>query len=162
MLLVFRPFKVGDFVEVAGTAGSVVKVQVFNTILKSPDNVRVVVPNSQIYGATIKNYNGYDTRRIDLVAGVSYDDDLQVAADTMRSILLADDRVLKDPAPVVAVNELADSSVNFVVRPWCQGSDYWQLRWDLTRALKEGLEKAGCSIPYPQQDVHHKQGAALS
>jgi small conductance mechanosensitive channel len=162
MLLVFRPFQVGDFVEVAGTAGSVVKVQVFNTILKSPDNVRVVIPNSQIYGATIKNYNGYDTRRIDLVLGVSYDDDLQVAADTIRSIVEADDRVLKDPAPVVAVHELADSSVNFVVRPWCQGSDYWALRWDLTRALKEGLEKAGCSIPYPQQDVHHRPGAGAS
>jgi small conductance mechanosensitive channel len=162
MLLVFRPFDVDDFVEVAGTAGSVVKVQVFNTILKSPDHVRVVIPNSQIYGATIKNYNGYDTRRIDMVMGVSYDDDLQVASDTIRRIVEADERVLKDPAPVVAVSELADSSVNFVVRPWCKGSDYWELKWSLTRALKEGLEKAGCSIPYPQQDVHHKQGAVAS
>jgi small conductance mechanosensitive channel len=162
MLLVFRPFKVGDFVEVAGTAGSVEKVEVFNSVLKTPDNVRVVIPNSQIYGATIKNYNGFDTRRIDLVMGVSYDDDLQVAADTMTSILEADERVLKDPAPVVAVHELADSSVNFVVRPWCKGSDYWALRWDLTRRIKEGLEKAGCSIPYPQRDLHVKQGAATS
>jgi small conductance mechanosensitive channel len=160
MLLVFRPFKVDDVVEVAGIVGKVVKVEVFNSVLKTGDNIRVVIPNSQIYGAIIKNYNGYDTRRIDLVMGVSYDDDLQLAADTMTSILLADERVLKDPAPVVAVHELTDSSVNFVVRPWCQATDYWTLRWDLTRAMKEGLEKAGCSIPYPQRDVHVTQGVA--
>ena len=162
MLLVFRPFKVDDVVEVAGIVAKVVKIEVFNSVLKTGDNVRVVIPNSQIYGSIIKNYNGYDTRRIDLVMGVSYDDDMQVAADTMMSILQADARVLKDPAPVVAVHELADSSVNFVVRPWCNASDYWALRWDLTRALKEGLEKAGCSIPYPQRDVHVKQGAGVS
>ncbi len=121
-----------------------------------------MIPNSQIYGAVIKNYNGYDTRRIDMVMGVSYDDDLQVASETMTSIVQADPRVLKDPAPVVAVSELGDSSVNFVVRPWCNPADYWAVRWDLTRALKEGLEKAGCSIPYPQQDVHHQQGAVAS
>jgi small conductance mechanosensitive channel len=159
MLLVFRPFKVDDVVEIAGIVGKVTKVEVFNSVLTTGDNIRVVIPNSQIYGAVIKNYNGYDTRRIDMVMGVSYDDDLQVASDTMTAILQADPRVLKDPAPVVAVHELADSSVNFVVRPWCNAGDYWTLRWDLTRALKEGLEKAGCSIPYPQRDVHVKQGA---
>ncbi len=162
MLLVFRPFQMGDFVEVAGTAGSVVKVQVFNTILKSPDNVRVVIPNSQIYGATIKNYNGYDTRRIDMVMGISYDDDIGVAMQTISSILGADARVLEDPAPVVAVNELADSSVNLVVRPWCRAADYWSLKWDLTRQMKEGLEAAGCSIPYPQHDVHLNQTTTAS
>jgi small conductance mechanosensitive channel len=159
MLLVFRPFKVGDYVEAAGTAGSVEQVGVFNSILKSPDNVLIVVPNSQIYGQTIKNYSGFETRRIDMVMGISYDDDIGVAVETILSILGADERVLKDPAPVVAVNELADSSVNLVVRPWCQGSDYWTLKWDLTRRLKEGLEKAGCSIPYPQRDVHLKQAS---
>jgi len=162
MLLVFRPFQVDDFVEVAGVAGSVVKVDVFNTVLKSPDNVRIVVPNSQIYGSTIKNYAGYETRRVDLVMGISYDDDIALAVETIQGILAADARVLKDPAPVVAVNELADSSVNLVVRPWCQRGDYWALKWDLTRQMKEGLEKAGCSIPYPQRDVHLKQGAGVS
>jgi small conductance mechanosensitive channel len=162
MLLVFRPFKVGDRVEVAGTTGTVVKVEVFNTLLKTADNVRIIVPNSQIYGTTIKNYNAYDTRRIDMVMGISYDDDIGVAVETIHSILGADGRVLKDPAPVVAVNELADSSVNLIVRPWCQASDYGALKWDLTRQMKEGLEKAGCSIPYPQQDVHVMQGAGAS
>ena len=162
MLLIFRPFKVGDYVEVAGTAGSVEQVGVFNSTLKSPDNVRIVVPNSQIYGATIKNYNGYETRRIDMIMGISYDDNIGVAVETINSILEADARVLKDPAPVVAVNELADSSVNLVVRPWCQASDYWAVKWDLTRRMKEELEKAGCSIPYPQRDVHLKQAATAS
>jgi small conductance mechanosensitive channel len=160
MLLLFRPFKVGDFVEVGGTSGSVVEVGIFNSVLKSPDNVRIVVPNSEIYGTTIKNYNGFETRRVDLVMGVSYDDDLALAAETISRVIQSDDRVLADPAPVVAVNELADSSVNFVVRPWCRGEDYWALKWDLTRKLKEELEKAGCSIPYPQHDVHLMQQAA--
>jgi len=162
MLLVFRPFKVGDYVEAAGTAGSVVQVGVFNSTLKSPDNVLIVVPNSQIYGQTIKNYNGFETRRLDMEMGISYDDDIGVAMKTIGSILEADARVLKEPAPVIAVGDLGDSSVNLVVRPWCQGSDYWALKWDLTRRMKEDLEKAGCSIPYPQRDVHLKQGAGAS
>jgi len=162
MLLVFGPFKEGDRVEVAGTEGTVVKVEVFNTVLKTPDNVRVIVPNSQIYGTTIKNYNAYDTRRVDMVMGISYDDDIGVAVETIHSILGADGRLLKDPPPAVAVGELADSSVNLVVRPWCQASDYGALKWDLTRQMKEGLEKAGCSIPYPQHDVHLKQVAGAS
>jgi small conductance mechanosensitive channel len=153
---------VGDRVEVAGTAGTVVRVEVFSTVLKSPDNVLIIVPNSQIYGVTIKNYNGYDTRRVDMVMGISCDDDIGVAVETIQSILGADGRVLKDPAPVVAVDELADSSVNLIVRPWCQASDYGALKWDLTRQMKEGLEKAGCSIPYPQQDVHVMHGAGAS
>jgi small conductance mechanosensitive channel len=162
MLLVFRPFKAGDYVEVGGTAGSVEQVGVFNSTLKSPDNVLIVVPNSQIYGSTIKNYNGFETRRVDMVMGISYDDDIGLAVKTILAILEADPRALKDPAPVVAVNELADSSVNLVVRPWCRGSDYWALKWDLTRAMKEGLEGAGCSIPYPQRDVHLSQASAAS
>ncbi len=154
MLLVFRPFKVGDYVEIAGTAGSVVEMGIFSATLKSPDNVLIVVPNSEIYGKVIKNYNGYDTRRLDLVMGISYDDDIELATTTIRDIVTADERVLADPALLIAVSELADSSVNLVVRPWCAASDYWPLRFDLTRRLKEGLEAAGCSIPYPQRDVH--------
>ena len=114
----------------------------------------ITVPNSQVWGNEIKNYNGFDTRRVDMVMGISYDDDIQVAMDTIREIVAADERVLPEPGVQIAVSELADSSVNIIVRPWCNGADYWALRFDLTRRLKEGLEAAGCSIPYPQRDVH--------
>jgi small conductance mechanosensitive channel len=157
MLLIFRPFTVGHWVEVGGVAGSVREVGIFSTVLFTGDNVRVVVPNSQVYGQTMKNYTANETRRIDLVMGVSYDDDLQVAQDTILQTLRSDERVLEDPAPTVAVSELGASSVDFVVRPWCNTGDYWALRWHLTRRLKEELEAAGCSIPYPQRDVHLHQ-----
>jgi len=154
MLLIFRPFRLGDFVEVAGVAGSVEEIGLFSTTMNTPDNVRIIVPNSAVYGTTIKNYAANDTRRIDLVMGVSYDDDLSLVQETIEKVLRADDRILADPAPFVAVAELADSSVNFVVRPWCNRADYWGLRCDLNRRLKETLEQVGCSIPYPQTDVH--------
>ena len=160
MLLIFRPFKVGDFIDAAGTMGSVMEIGIFSTTLKSPDNIKIVLPNSQVYGQTIKNFNGYDTRRIDLVIGVSYDNDLQVALDTIRSVVTADPRVMAEPEVQIAVSNLGDSSVDIVVRPWCAGADYWALRFDLTRRLKEDLEAAGCSIPYPQRDVHLIQSAA--
>lgn len=153
MLLTFRPFRVGDFVEAAGVGGAVDEIGVFMSTLSTPDNVRITLPNSEISGAVIKNYTAHTTRRIDLVMGVSYDDDLTVAIRTIESVLQGDDRVLSDPAPVVAVNELADSSVTLVVRPWVETADYWGARWDLTKRLKEALEAAGCSIPYPQRDV---------
>lgn len=154
MLLVFRPFRVGDFVDVAGTAGSVQEVGIFSTTMSTPDNVRIIVPNSAIYGQTIKNFSANDTRRVDLVMGIGYGDDIAVAVQTLERVLAGDERVLKDPAPVIAVHELADSSVNLVVRPWCRKEDYWALRWDLTRKFKEELESAGCNIPFPQRDVH--------
>ena len=154
MLLIFRPFRIGDFVEVAGTAGSVQEIGIFSTVLHTPDNVKITVPNSAIYGDTVKNYSANETRRNDLVIGISYDDDIARAIETIRKVLSGDSRVLDDPEPVVAVGELGDSSVNLVVRPWCAASDYWPLRFDLTRRLKEELEAAGCSIPYPQRDVH--------
>lgn len=154
MLLVFRPFKVGDFVDAAGTAGSVESIGVFSTTLNTPDNVKITIPNGSVYGQVIKNFTANDTRRNDMVMGVSYDDDLGTAVDTIKRVVTADARVLKSPEPVIAVAELADSSVNIVVRPWCKKEDYWALRFDLTRKLKEELEKAGCSIPYPQRDVH--------
>jgi len=153
MLLVFRPFRVGDFIEAAGTAGAVEAISIFTTRLNTPDNVGVVIPNSAVWGQTIKNYAANETRRIDLVASISYDDDISLAIRTIRS-LLADVRVLSEPAPTVAVAELADSSVNIVVRPWCKREDYWNLRFDLTQKIKEELEAAGCSIPFPQRDVH--------
>jgi small conductance mechanosensitive channel len=157
MLLTFRPFDVDDYVEVGGSAGTVREVGIFSCLLNTPDNVEIRVPNDQIFGATIKNYSANDIRRIDLVMGVGYDDDLGVAARTCMDTIAADPRVLADPAPQVAVAELGDSSVNLVVRPWVKGADYWDVRFDLTRALKENIEAAGCSIPYPQQDVHMHQ-----
>ena len=154
MLLTFRPFGVGDFVEVGGSAGVVKEVGIFSCLLATPDNIQIRVPNSEVFGKIIKNYSSSDTRRIDLVVGVSYDDDLGVAVRTCMDLVAADPRVLSEPEPVVAVSELGDSSVNLVVRPWVATGDYWTTRWDLTRGLKENLEAAGCSIPYPQQDVH--------
>ncbi len=153
MLLVFRPFRVGDFIEAAGTAGVVDAISIFTTSLNTPDNVGVVIPNSAVWGQTIKNFAANETRRIDLVAGISYEDDIGLAVRTIQA-LMSDPRVLADPAPTVAVAELADSSVNLVVRPWCKREDYWNLRFDLTRKIKEELERAGCTIPFPQRDVH--------
>ena len=160
MLLFFRPFKVGDFIDAGGTTGTVEEIGVFATTMKSPDNIKIVVPNSQVYGQTIKNFNGFDTRRIDLVIGISYDDDISKAIDTIRSVVSADQRVMAEPETLIAVSNLGDSSVDLVVRPWCTGSDYWPLRFDLTRKIKEDLEAAGCSIPFPQTDVHLHQKSA--
>jgi small conductance mechanosensitive channel len=162
MLLIFRPFRVGDYVEVAGTAGSVQEVGIFSTVLHTPDNVKITIPNSAVYGDTIKNYSANDTRRNDLVIGISYDDDIARAIETIRKVLADEPRVLDDPEPTVAVGELGDSSVNLVVRPWCAGGDYWPLRFDLMRKLKEEIEAAGCSIPYPQQDVYLHPDAPTS
>ena len=154
MLLIFRPFRVGDYVEAGGTAGSVVEVGIFTTVLNTPDNVRILVPNSAIYGDVVKNYSTNDTRRNDLSVGIAYGDDIGTAVEVIRKVLAGDERVLSDPAPVIAVGGLGDSSVDFVVRPWCRKEDYWTLRFDLTRKLKEELEAGGCSIPFPQRDVH--------
>jgi len=162
MLLIFRPFQVGDYIEAGGTAGSVQAIGLFSTTLNTPDNVRILVPNSSVYGQTIKNYAANDTRRNDIVIGISYDDDIGLAAETIKRVLAADERVLPEPEPVVAVSELGDSSVNLVVRPWCKKEDYWGLRFDLLRTLKEQLEAAGCSIPYPQRDVHLFETAGKS
>jgi small conductance mechanosensitive channel len=162
MLLIFRPFKVGDFIDAAGVAGSVVEIGIFSTTLNSPDNVKIVVPNSAIYGQTIKNFAANETRRNDMVVGISYGDDIGKAVEVIEGILKSDPRVLAEPAAVVAVSELADSSVNLVVRPWCGKEDYWGLRFDLTRRFKEELESAGCSIPFPQNDVHLHQVSSRS
>jgi small conductance mechanosensitive channel len=154
MLLTFRPFEVGHVVEVGGVLGTVKEVGIFFCLLATPDNVHVRVPNSQIFDFMIKNYTASGTRRVDLVVGVSYDDDLGTAIRTCQDVIASDARVLEEPETVVAVDQLADSSVNLVVRPWVTTDDYWATRWDLTRALKQSLEAAGCSIPYPQRDVH--------
>ena len=154
MLLLFRPFQVGDFIGVAGESGTVESIGVFSTVLNTPDNVRITIPNGKVYGEAIKNFSANERRRVDLTVGVGYDDDLQLAQETLAGILASDDRVLDDPAPTVAVSGLGESSVDFVVRPWCASEDYWSLRFDLTRKIKEELEQAGCSIPFPQRDLH--------
>lgn len=162
MLLVFRPFQKGHFIEAGGVTGSVDSVGIFTTTLNTPDNIRIIMPNSRVWGETIKNYAANDTRRNDMVMGISYDDDISLAMNTIRNVVSNHDRVLADPEPTVAVGELADSSVNILVRPWCRREDYWTVRWDLTRTLKEELEAVGCSIPYPQRDVHLIQPGAAA
>ncbi|GGD49371.1 mechanosensitive ion channel family protein [Lacimicrobium alkaliphilum] len=157
LLLVFRPFKAGDYVEAAGTAGSVKHIGIFTTIFNTPDNKMVIVPNGAIYGDNIVNYSAMDTRRVDMVVGISYDSDLRKAKQILQEMLEADERVLKEPAIQVAVSELADSSVNFVVRPWVATGDYWPLKFDFTEAVKLRFDKEGIGIPFPQMDVHvHK------
>ena len=154
MLIIFKPFKIGDFVEAGGVAAIVEKITVFNTILRSGDNKEVIVPNSQVYGGTIINYSAKPTRRIDLVIGIGYDDDIRKARDLITQVINADERVLKEPAPVVALDELGDSSLNFVVRPWVNAADYWAVKWSLLENIKYTFDENGISIPYPQQDVH--------
>jgi small conductance mechanosensitive channel len=154
MLLIFRPFRRGDLIEAAGVAGGVEAISIFTTTLSSPDNVAIVVPNAAVWGQTIKNYATNPTRRIDMVVGIAYSDNIEGAMDAIRRILAVDQRILQDPAPTIAVGELGDSAVNILVRPWCNRDLYWALRWDLTRAIKEGLERAGCTIPFPERTVH--------
>ena len=160
MLLIFRPFKKGDFVEVAGTAGSVNEVSVFTTILTTPDNKKIIVPNSQVTGGVIVNYSATGTRRVDLVAGIGYSDDIGKAKTVLERIVSSHSAILAEPAPVIEVSELADSSVNFVVRPWVNSADYWRVYWDLTEAIKLEFDKEGISIPFPQRDVHLFQESA--
>ena len=157
LIIIFRPYKVGDWVEAAGISGAVKEVQILTTILTTGDNKRVIVPNSQIMDSVITNYSANDTRRVDMVVGVSYSDDLDKVRNVIGELIAADDRILADPAPKVAVSELADSSVNFVVRPWVKTADYWGVMFDLTEAVKKRFDQEGISIPFPQQDVYvHK------
>ena len=154
MLLVFRPFKAGDFVEAGGVSGVVESIGIFSSIFRTGDNREVIIPNGSIYGGTIINYSARETRRIDMVFGIGYEDDIKKAKDLLQQIVTSDERVLSDPAPVIAVGELADSSVNFIVRPWVKTGDYWAVYWDLTEKVKLEFDAAGISIPYPQMDVH--------
>jgi small conductance mechanosensitive channel len=160
MLLVFRPIRVRDFVEIAGQSGTVSEISIFSTLLDTGDNIRITIPNAQVYGNVIRNYSFNDNRRIDLIIGIDYGDDIARAIEIIRETLKRDPRTLEDPPPNVAVSELADSSVNLIVRPWCKKEDYWDLRWTLTRAIKEELEAGGCHIPFPQSDVHLIEASA--
>lgn len=153
LIILFRPFAKGHYIEAGGAAGTVDDINIFTTLLKTPDNCRVVVPNSAITAGPIKNYSAEPTRRLDLAIGVGYDDDLKKAKSILEDVLAKETRLLKDPEPVVAVSELGDSSVNFVVRPWVASEDYWAVRFDLMQAMKERLDEEGISIPYPQREV---------
>jgi len=154
LIVMFRPYRVGDFVEAAGISGTVEQVQILTTILRTGDNKRVIVPNGQIMDSIITNYSANDTRRVDLVIGVSYDDDIDKVRNTIRAVVAADERVLAEPETTIAVLQLADSSVNFAVRPWVKTADYWPVLFDLTEAIKKRFDAEGISIPFPQQDVH--------
>jgi small conductance mechanosensitive channel len=160
LIVGFRPYKVGDFIEGGGQAGTVQEVQIFTTVLTSPDNKTIIVPNAQIMNSTITNYSALGTRRVDLVFGCGYGDDIDAVYKVLQDIIDADERILKDPAPAIALNALADSSVNFNVRPWVKSDDYWGVYNDVTEQVKRRFDSAGLNIPFPQQDVHiHQQGS---
>ena len=154
LVLVLRPFKVGDFIMGAGEAGTVKAIKLFTTELATPDNIKIMIPNGKLFGDTIKNVSGYDTRRIDLVIGIGYGSDIQRAHDVIMDLLAQDARVLEDPAFKIAVSELGDSSVNLVVRPWVKRADYWDVRFALTRKIKEAFDQNDIEIPFPQRVVH--------
>lgn len=154
MLIVFRPFTKGHFVEAGGAMGVVDKISIFTTTLTTPDNREVIVPNGSILSNNITNFSARDTRRVDMVFGISYDDDIRQARSLLEEIIAADERILAEPEPVVALGELADSSVNFLVRPWVNSADYWAVLWDTTAEVKLKFDEAGLTIPYPQMDLH--------
>ena len=154
LIVLFRPYRVGDWVEAAGISGSVEQVQILTTVLKTGDNKQIIVPNAQIMDSIIINYSANDTRRVDMVIGVSYEDDLDKVRKTLQDLIAAEDRILDEPETTIAVSELADSSVNFIVRPWVRTSDYWGVMFDLTEAVKKRFDQEGISFPFPQQDVH--------
>jgi len=154
LIVLFRPYKVGDYVEAAGIGGTVEGVAILTTKFKTPDNKTIIVPNSQVMNSVITNYSANETRRVDMVVGVGYSDDLDKVRSALQELIAAEDRVLAEPAHTIAVSELGDSSVNFVVRPWVKTSDYWGVKFALTEAIKKRFDELGISIPFPQRDVH--------
>jgi small conductance mechanosensitive channel len=154
MLLLFRPFKVGQFIDVAGVAGTVESISLFTTELNTPDNVHIVVPNGQLWGTAVKNYSHNATRRTDITIGTGYGDDIGKAFEIIRQLLAADERVNKEPVPALMVSNLGDSAVEVQLRVWCAASDYWPIKFDLTRRIKEGFDAGGISIPFPQRTIH--------
>ncbi|MGB0214288.1 MAG: mechanosensitive ion channel family protein [Alteromonas oceani] len=154
MLLVFKPFRAGDYIEAAGVAGTVKKIGIFTSSMNTPDNKGIIVPNGKIYGDNIINYSAMTTRRVDMTFGIGYDDDLLKAKTVLEQMVKEDERILEEPAPVVAVSSLGDSSVNFTVRPWVKKEDYFAVLWAFTENVKLRFDKEGISIPFPQMDVH--------
>ena len=159
MLIIFRPFNDGDFVEAAGVAGVVEEIGIFTTTMRTGDNREIIIPNGEVFGGTITNYSKRESRRVDMVFGIGYDDDLLKAKEIIGRILSEDERILADPAPSVYVAELADSSVNFNVRPWCKTEDYWDVFGDIHEKVKLTFDAEGISIPYPQMDIHQDRAA---
>lgn len=154
LMIIFRPIRVGDYVEIAGTAGTVEEISIFTTTLKSPDNKTVIIPNASVTGGNIVNWTVKGTRRVDMVFGIGYDDDIDKAKTIMKDILAKDERILQDPATQIALLELGDSSVNFVVRPWVKIENYWGVYFDAMENIKKAFDAEGINIPYPQRDVH--------
>lgn len=154
LMIIFRPFKVGDKVVAAGVEGVVEEIQIFTTILLTPDNKTIIIPNAKITDDSITNFSAKGTMRVDLIMGIGYGDDIDKARTIMADVMAKDDRILKDPEPAIVVMELGDSSVNFAVRPWVNSDDYWGVYFDTTETIKKQFDKEGINIPFPQQDVH--------
>lgn len=154
LLLIFKHFKVGDFVEIGGKMGTVESVGIFSTTLRTGDNKTLIMPNGAIYSGSITNYSTKPTRRVDMTFGIGYDDDIKKAKAILEQLVQEDERILEDPKPTIALSELGDSSINFIVRPWVNSSDYWGVFWDMNEKVKLAFDEAGISIPYPQMDVH--------
>lgn len=154
MILIFKPFTIDDFINVGTISGAVTEIGIFTTTFKTADGLAIIAPNSKVWGDEITNYSTNDIRRLDLPFGIGYEDDIDKAINVISNLITNDERVLVDPEPVVVVNELADSSVNLLARPWCHRSDYWQLKWEMTKRIKEVLDENSISIPFPQRDVH--------
>jgi len=156
MIMIFRPYKLGDYIELAGTAGTVKDINLFQTVLATPDNIKIMVPNSQAISGVIKNYSGYTTRRVDVVFGIDYEDNMDTALEVIKSVITEDIRILKDPEPFVRVTNLGPSSVDITVRVWAPTSEYWPVRFDIVKKGKERLDAAGISIPYPHTTMIQK------
>ncbi len=154
LIILFKPFKVGDVIEAQGYIGAVNDIQIFNTVLKTPDNKTIVIPNGALSNNSLTNYSTQLTRRVDLTIGIGYDDDLKKARNVIRELIDSDSRILQDPEPFVKVGELGDNSVNFTVRVWCESADYWNIYFDLTEQIKLSFDEKGISFPFPQRDVH--------
>lgn len=163
MILLYRPYDIGDVISAGGVTGKVDSMSLISTRILTPDNQILIVPNGKIWGGVITNVTANPIRRVDLVASISYEDDIAKAERVLRELVEGHELVLDDPEPVIRVHELADSSVNFIVRPWTKTPDYWTVYWDLTRAIKERFDAEGISIPYPQRDVHlHRAGESAA
>jgi len=154
LMIIFRPFRVGDIIEGAGVIGTVEEIQIFTTMLKTPDNKAVVIPNAKLTADNITNFTAKAARRVDFVFGVSYSDDIDKVKKTIADVLKQDARILADPPPTIGLLEMADSSINFAVRPWVKPSDYWDVYFNINELMKKRFDKEGISIPFPQRDVH--------
>jgi small conductance mechanosensitive channel len=163
MLMVFRPIKMEQYVEVAGQAGTVKSISLFTTELATPDNVQIIIPNSSVWGSSVVNYSHHATRRVDFLLGIGYDDDIEKAMQVIQKVVDGDSRCHKDPAPQIVVGNLGESSVDIIARVWADAGDYWPLKFDLTKAFKQAFDENGITIPYPQRDLHvfHKAGFPL-